>query len=135
MRFASTLTVIWFVMAFDAAVATAKLEIIISTPVYGSHVIERPYVAGTVTDPNASLWVVVHPMDVSDYWVQPAVTVRRDGSWKVQIYIGRSGNVDVGKRFEIRAVANPKVRLREGLVLPGWPQAGVISDVVEVERR
>jgi len=133
MRLALMLTAVWFV--FDAAVAAPTLEIDISTTADRSSVVERPTVAGTVTDPNATVWLVVHPMAVSDYWVQPAVTIRRDGSWKVQIYIGRPGNVDVGKRFEIRAVANPKARLREGLVLGGWPEAEAISDVIEVERR
>jgi len=58
-------------------------------------------------------------MAVSDYWIQPPVTVRRDGSWRVQIHIGRPGSIDVGKAFEIRAVGNPDDELREGKILIG----------------
>ncbi len=137
MRLALILTVVWCVMACSAVVDAdaAKLEIAISTPADGSSVVERPIVAGTVTRPDAAVWVVVHPLAVSDYWVQPAVSVRKDGTWKLQIYIGRPGNVDLGKHFEIRAVANPNAPLREGLVLPGWPEAEAMSDLAEVVRK
>ncbi len=96
---------------------------------------ERPLVEGTVADPNAEVWVIVHPMEVSDYWVQPSVTIKEDGTWKVLIYIGRPGTIDVGKQFEIMAVANPKVTLSEGKILSGWPEAQLKSQVIEVTRR
>ena len=118
----------------DPSMAAPKLEINISMPTNRSAVVERPFVSGTVTDPKAPVWVVVHPMEAGEYWVQPAVSVQRDGSWSVQIYIGQPGSADVGKRFEIRAVAKPKARLHGGSVRSGWPPAEAISDVVEVER-
>ena len=90
---------------------------------------------GTVTDSNVRVWVIVHPMEVSDYWVQPSITVKENGSWKVKIYIGRPGSVDVGKQFEIMAVANPKDNLKEGDVLSGWPEAQAKSQVIEVTRK
>jgi hypothetical protein len=96
---------------------------------------ERPYVEGKVSDPNAEVWLVVHPMEVADYWVQPRLTVRRDGTWRVSIYIGRPGNADVGKHFEIMAIANPKRPLKEGDVLKFWPDAEMKSEVVEVVRK
>lgn len=117
--------------------ATASIcaaEIAITLPADGSGVRERPIVEGTVSDPRASVWVIVHPLEVSDCWVQPATTVRATGAWKVQIHIGRPGSIDVGKHFEIRAVVDPERSLSEGLVLDGWPSAKETSEVVEVRR-
>lgn len=96
---------------------------------------QRPDVKGMVADPNAKVWVIVHPTEVSDFWVQPSVTVKGDGTWKVKIHIGRPGHIDVDKQFEIMAVANPKVRLSEGKALRGWPEAQWKSQVIEVTRK
>ena len=117
----------------EIKVSKGKLSII--EPKDKSRVPERPYVSGIVTDPNAEVWVIVHPMEVTDYWVQPRVTVKRDGSWKVSIYIGRPGSIDIGKHFEIIAIANPKSKVKEGDVLSGWPDAGWKSEVIEVIRK
>ncbi|MGZ5462597.1 MAG: hypothetical protein ACXWLY_06540 [Thermoanaerobaculia bacterium] len=114
---------------------TAQVKVAITSPVHGSHAVERLIVEGTVSDPKAAVWIVVHPLEVSDYWVQPRISVRENGSWKVQINIGRTGPVDVGKLFEIRAVSNPKADVREGLVLDHWPESTSMSDVIEVTRR
>jgi len=107
----------------------------IKVPVQDERVPERPFVEGTVSDVGATVWVIVHPMEVSDYWVQPAVSVMESSTWKVKIYVGRPGAQDKGQHFEIRAVANPKVRLREGQVLDAWPEAPSESQVVEVVRQ
>ena len=115
--------------------SAGQMNVIISSPPDGSTVDRRPIVEGTVSDPTASVWVVVHPLEVSDYWVQPRINVRDSGSWKVQIHIGRSGSIDVGKLFEIRAVANPDVVLHEGKVLDGWPKAAAISNMIEIIRK
>jgi len=107
----------------------------ILTPKNSTIVPGRPIVKGTVRDRNSEVWVIIHPMEVSDYWVQPRTTVRGDGSWSVYVYIGRPGAVDVGKHFEIRAVANPKNKLREGKVLNYWPDADGLSPIIEVVRK
>jgi len=107
----------------------------ITAPDDKAHVSDRPIVEGTVADPTVKVWVVVHPMEVSDYWVQPGIIVRKDGTWRVMLYIGRPGKIDVGKRFEIMAVANPTVNLSEGKILSGWPEARWRSQVLEVVRK
>lgn len=112
-----------------------RLEINIIKPKDGGSVSERPYVRGTVADPNAKVWVIVHPMEVSNYWVQPRVSVKKDGTWKVCIYVGRPGSVDVGKHFEIMAVANPKSKLKEGDILNEWSEARWESEIIEVVRK
>lgn len=118
-----------------AATAEKDQPIHITVPADNEQVIELPTVEGTVSDSTAKVWVIVHPMEVSDYWVQPPVTMRQGGEWKIQIHIGRSGAVDVGKHFEIVAVANPKNSLKEGDKLRGWPEAKWKSQVIEVTRK
>ena len=113
----------------------ALLTTRVVAPADGASVPERPFVEGTASDPTATVWVVIRPMEGSDYWVQPPVTVRVTGAWKVQVYIGRPGNLDIGKHFEVKAVANPKQPLAEGYVLDAWPEAEAISQVIEVSRR
>lgn len=96
---------------------------------------ERSFVEGRIADRSARVWVVVHPMETSDYWVQPPVSVREDGSWKVKVYIGRPGMVDVGQHFEITVCGNPRnIYLAEGMVLSWWPEAEWQSSVIEVVR-
>jgi len=113
----------------------AQFRISITAPMDGGVVRERPLCTGTVGTPTAQVWVIVHPMEVADYWVQSPVTVKEDGSWKVILNIGRPGKVDVGKRFEIMAIAEPRTSLSTGQVLPGWPSARARSSVIEVQRQ
>jgi hypothetical protein len=49
-------------------------------------------------------------------------------------YFGRSGDIDVGKAFEIVAVADPEQALEEGTVLADWPKAAQRSPAVRVTR-
>ncbi len=123
------------VFAMTTGAVGQELTLRISSPADGTEVPERPFIEGAVTDQGATIRVIVHPMEVSEYWVQPAVGVKEDGKWKVMIYIGRPGTVDVGKRFEVMAVANPRIKLSEGTVLTEWPQAKAKSQIVELIRR
>jgi len=111
-----------------------QLNLNIIEPHDKAKVPERPFVEGTVSNPNAEVWVVVHPMMVSDYWVQAKPTVKREGTWRVKIHVGRPGTIDIGEEYEIVAFANPKDKLKEGLKLPGWPDSEGKSQVVEVTR-
>jgi hypothetical protein len=128
--------IVFFTVMVAISIANGQQQTLhITAPLDKAKVPERPYVEGSVTDPNAKVWVIVHPMEVSDYWVQPAITVKGNGTWKVKIYIGRPGSIDVGKQFEIMAVANPRGSIKEGDVLSGWPDAQAKSQVIEVTRK
>ncbi len=116
-----------------ASVHQFKIEI--KTPPNNSKVLERPIVEGVVVDSLSDVWVVVHPLETSDYWVQPNVSIKKDGTWKVQIYIGRPGAQDINKHFEIMAIANPASKLKEGDILIGWPEAQWKSPLIEVIRQ
>jgi len=109
--------------------------ITITGPEEGDEVPEHPTVSGTVCDTQARVWVVVHPMEVADYWIQPSVAVKADGTWRAVPYIGRPGDIDKDKHFEVRAVANPREPLKEGMILGGWPQALWASEVIELVRK
>ena len=110
-----------------------SLQIKINEPQNGSLVSQRHDVAGTVSDSDANIFVVIHPVTTSDFWVQPPVTVNSDGSWKVRVYFGRSG-MDKGAEFEVRAFANPSDTLYEGKTV-NWPKAAARSDVIDVTRK
>ena len=113
---------------------TPNITFIITEPTDRAQVPQRLLVSGTIADANSQVWVIVHPTEVSDYWVQPKVTMR-NGTWRVTIYIGRPGNIDVGKEFEIMAFANLKNSVKEGDKLDFWPEAQAKSKVITVTRR
>jgi hypothetical protein len=128
--------VIAVIVGTAASLAFAQqLQLRITAPADDVKVVYRAIIEGIVSDPAATVWVVIHPMEVSDYWVQPAVTVGENGRWRVQVYIGRPLSGDIGKRFEVRAFANSKASLKEGDVLRTWPDAQSKSQVVEVVRK
>lgn len=123
-------------MVLGFATGAQALDIQITMPQTQSGVPMRPSVEGKVSDPKAQVFVIVNPLETPDqFWVQPPVVVQPDGKWRAVIYIGRPGSIDVGKRFEIRAVANPKHRLKEADVVGGWPEAEAASSVIQVQRR
>ena len=119
--------------------AGETIDVSILEPKEGTTVSVMPEVKGTVSDPKTAVWLVVHPIGIPDYWFQPEAAVKKDGTWSAQPNIGRPGNIDKDKKFELRAVANPaianpKEELREGLVLHGWPKGDGISGIVVVTR-
>ena len=119
----------------NSASPSNELSIQITAPGDNASVDWRPTVQGTVSDPNATVWVVVHPVNTGGYWVQPSVGVDGDGKWRVQIYVGRAPDADVDVHFEIMAVAQPKANLKEGDVLSAWPTAEAKSQVIAVIRK
>ena len=90
---------------------------------------------GQLAEPARSVWVVVHPLDTSSYWIQPKAAVHPDGGWSTRIFLGRSSNIDSGKKFEIRAIIDPKANLQEGQILESWPEGRGISGAAILERQ
>ena len=139
-RMAISFEAVWPRLQADVAEDLSSLRggtgeyISIFAPLANTPVRRRPLVEGWVEDSSAEVWVVIHPLTVSRYWVQPPVIVAPDGKWKTRVYIGRAGQEDVGVRYQIRAVANPEVELHENLVLNDWPVAEWSSPILEVVR-
>ena len=112
----------------------ATRKVIITAPCDGAQVAHRSFVEGIASDSSARVWVIVHPMEAADYWVQPTVTLREGGAWKVLSHFGEPGQQHSGKRYELVAITNPKETLQAGQLLPNWPAAQSKSQVVEVVR-
>ena len=127
------LSTILFTILFAVTASAEDLKITITDPTEGSKVVHREYVKGTVSDSHADVWVVIHPVETSDFWIQLPVTVKNNGTWKVKAYFGRAGK-DIGKEFEIRAFANPVSALQEGKS-SNWPSSEARSDVIDVIRK
>jgi hypothetical protein len=100
----------------------------------GETVPARMMIEGYISVSGSTVWVIVHPMETKEYWVQPAVTIQ-DDRLRAMVYIGRPGEVDRGKRFEIMAVADPQQNLREGIILDDWPKGLVRSEIIMVVRQ
>lgn len=114
---------------------TAGQAITITVPPDGSEVDQKSLVEGTVSDSSQEVWVVVHPLDTSSYWLQPRVSVHSSGLWNSMAYFGRSGDLDKGKRFEVVAIAGPYDTLQEGEYGSTWPRARWTSKPITVTRR
>lgn len=123
------------VMAIGVGDARAQdLTVQVTTPEDGSVVDVRPPVAGTVSDSDAEVWVLVHPMLIQTYFVQEKPNVRPDGgSWQILAHVGRPA-MDEGLQFEIIAIANPDGQLRAGMELPAIPAAEARSAPIYVTR-
>jgi len=78
--------------------------------------------------------VVIHPMLLNTYYVQPKINVNSDGKWGVMAYFGET-STQIGTPFEVFAVANPKDELFEGMQFTDLPKAEAVSDYVRVYRR
>ena len=111
------------------------LELEITAPADGAAVPRRPRVIGTSSRPDATVWIIVRPTELEEFYVQPEVSIEQNGNWSVSIYIGRAGQLDVGKQFEVMAVANPVETLQEGQLLGDWPEAEARSEVITATRR
>ncbi|MGH7768594.1 MAG: hypothetical protein ACREQP_14170 [Candidatus Binatia bacterium] len=128
--------VVLFSLFLGLSPSCRKFEVRISSPEEEATVAEQLVVQGNVSDARAAVWVVVLNLDVpGEYWVQPQATVKADGTWTAEVYVGEPGEGDKGKRFLLMAIANPKQPLQSGDVLGGWPPAAAQSNILEVTRK
>jgi hypothetical protein len=126
---------VWLgVLLLSASLANAQqLTIKITKPAEGESVGDLAEVEGKVSDKKVKVWIIVRPLETTEYWVQGDADVNADGAWSGQAHIGRPGD-DFRKRFAIRVVANPKAELHKGQVLTRWPAAEASSDVVKITK-
>jgi len=109
-------------------------QVEILSPGEGVRVTDRITIRGSLSGTGGKVWLVVHPVGIASYWVQPQINLRADGRWSGRAYIGRAG-MDTDQAFEILAVVDPEKSLTEGDVLDSWPMARWSSQVVEVIRK
>jgi hypothetical protein len=122
-------------MSASSIDAGQDIDIQITSP-HDQAEVDRPAIInGTVSGLHAKVHLVVHPADVPEYWVQPRATVSETGKWTSKVYLGRPENNHPNKYYEIMAVANPGLLLKEGDVLKTWPSARGQSQIIHVKRR
>lgn len=124
-----------FIILTMSVVSGQQTKLRITAPTNKTQISERVFIEGTIDDPKLKVWIIVHPMGLPSYWVQPPITAGENGTWEGMIYIGRAGSLDSGKEFEIMAVASPKTKIREGNVLDRWPSARWTSQIMELIRK
>ncbi|MBV5302607.1 MAG: hypothetical protein JZU70_00145 [Chlorobium sp.] len=105
----------------------------IDTPSDGQNVTWRTEVKGSVAGAR-NVWVIVHAMERSDYWVQPKATINKKGQWQAGIYIGNETDTANIRDFEIKAISSPTEKIAEGQVLDIWPVGKLNSNVIKVFR-
>ncbi len=93
----------------------------------------RPFVEGTCSGDDTTVWVVIHPFEIADFFVEPQAACS-DGTWKVEVFFGDK-DTPAGKQFEMRAFADPVKQLQEGQRLKTWPKGRARSKVVYLVRQ
>lgn len=88
---------------------------------------KRACIKGVTSDPGANIWTIIQQRrSFSDWWVQPKVVVNEDGRWKGELYLGPmhlTQEEHRRKEYDIVAVVNPKMKLKEGERLRKLPSA------------
>lgn len=118
-----------------SGVSGSDAALVLSSPANGARVPWRACLEGSLVGSMGVPVPVVHPLESSDYYVQPAVSIFEGGRrFKVMAFFGENGRAHLGKRFEVMVLQRPKRPLREGQLLSYWPEADLRSEVVEVVR-
>ena len=79
--------------------------VVITSPKEGASVGDTVTVNGRVVPQNGKVCVAVRPIPTNEYYLQWASVT--NGDWQVKARIGRIGQQDAGKWFEITAILNP----------------------------
>ncbi len=98
----------------------------------------KSFIKGRVMNAD-TVWVVVRPQKEDEYYFQVPIKVKSDGTWMGEIYVGSVGKESIGLTFEVRAFVKPagapeSLEVLESTVPDAWPEAELLSPVVEVIR-
>jgi hypothetical protein len=111
----------------------ARLQIAISSPQDGAAIPWRTCVTGKVSDPSVEVWLVISDKSGNHYVEPGPLSVKPTGVWSGRPYIAeKKPALFNGLNLEMRAIANPTVRLAEGMVLDRWPSGQASSPVIDV---
>jgi hypothetical protein len=80
------------------------VDVAITQPTLNSDVTMEYTVQGTVSDPSAKVYVLVHPLKTRETWVQQLPLVGRDGSWQTTVFFGTSV-LGIDEPYEVIALA------------------------------
>ena len=122
---------------------STPINITITEPTTGASVEMTYIVKGSVGSPKAKIYVLIHPISTSLYWVQNSPNVDFDGSWESTCYFGTESE-GVSESYEILALAyvedwyrilNKNIKLKSGDVLKELPPNFNQSNIVKVIRK
>jgi hypothetical protein len=114
-------------------------KFVIKKPKQGVSVRLNDVLEGTISTstPELEVWAIIHPerdrqrANAPGYWVQRA-GVASDGKWISRVNFGEENTPD-GYWFEVQAFVAPTPPVREGDMLPAFPQdAACKSNIVKV---
>jgi len=134
------LAVVFWALLANSRVTPTKVSI--TDPQDTTPVTMQYLVKGTVSDPNSRVYVVVHPLRVSEMWVQQSPIVDGEGNWESSATFGTE-SLGIGERYQVIALAtndNFLVAfatgnlLREGQKLTSLPRKSNRSSLITVTR-
>lgn len=127
-----------------ASSEVTPLKVNITDPQDGMSVTSpRPYVAkGTVSDPNARVYVIVRTLPVSEMWVQQPAIVDGGGNWQASVFFGND-KISTEESYQVIALATNDNflvtwatgnSLRKGQKLESLPRISNKSSLITVTR-
>jgi hypothetical protein len=140
--FGASLVLVVVAWSLLASSGITPIKVTIVDPRDDGSVTMRYLVKGTVSDPNDTVHVILHPLSVSDMWVHRPTIVDNEGNWQVSAYFGTE-TLGIGERYELIALATSDNFLvawatgnwlRDGQKLMGIPRKSNKSNVVTVTR-
>ncbi|MBI4670844.1 MAG: hypothetical protein HY741_04140 [Chloroflexi bacterium] len=87
-----------------AGSGVTPVKISINDPQDGTNVTLRYLAKGTVSDADAKVYVILHPLTVSEMWVQQTPIVDAQGNWQSTVIFG-TDTLGIGDRYELIALA------------------------------
>jgi hypothetical protein len=144
------ISIVFLMLVALAVVAWSRLadsniepiKIIITNPSDGDNVTMRHIIKGTVSDPAAQVYVIVHPLSIPEMWVSYPSMVSPDGKWQDEVYFGTE-TLGIGEQYELTATATNEnffVTLatgnffREGQTMSSIPRNTNKANVITVFR-
>ncbi len=121
-------------LAACSAPPEQTVKIAITQPVDGAFAVRETLFGGTVSHPDARIFLVVHPLGSYNYYVQHRGH-NHQGRWQVSSILGRAGERGNGREFEVRAVADMSGTLESGQELDDWPEAAGVSEPIVIIRK
>jgi len=115
--------------------AVQDIKISITSPQDNAEIDRPARTEGIVSDPDAQVHIIVHPVGVPEYWVQPRAFVHEDGKWTAKVYLGRPDISNPDKQYELMAIADPEQPVKVGDMLKEWPGSKWRSHIIRVKRR
>jgi len=125
-----------------ANIELKPIDAAITAPTSAEMVTMKSTIRGKVSDPNAQVHVLIHPLATQETWVQQSPIVGRDGTWQTAVFFG-TPTLGIDEDYEIIVLATRENfiinfvtgnSLKPGQVLTQLPERTNKSQVITVHR-